>query len=209
MTIKEAFEKLSATCSAGMKNPFFIMRNLHDAFADIAAKIEGGGSEVEVTQVVKSGTKIATISVDDESTDLYAPEDTGSEVSVTQVVSSGTKIATITVDNTSTDLYAPNSIAYSTTSRIIGTWIDGSDVYEQVTEFSSEITVSYNSWESSGIMSADIDKMIECIGIASDGATYGSIMAWNDNGDIKLQTARNNSPAYVKYLIMRYTIVSE
>lgn len=73
MTIKEAFEKLTATCSAGMKNPFFIMRNLHDAFADIAGKIEGGGSSVEVTQTVSSGTKIATIKVDDDSTDLYAP----------------------------------------------------------------------------------------------------------------------------------------
>lgn len=98
MTIKEAFEKLTATCSAGMKNPFFIMRNLHDAFADIAGKIEGGGSEVEVTQVVTSGTKIATIKVDDDSTDLYAPK---------------------------------NEIAYSSTEHKIGTWIDGSDVYEK------------------------------------------------------------------------------
>ena len=67
-----------------------------------------GGSTVDVTQIVSSGTKIATITVDDEPTDIYAPEDTGSDVSVTQVVSTGTKIATVTVDDTPTDLYAPN-----------------------------------------------------------------------------------------------------
>ena len=67
-----------------------------------------GGSTVDVTQIVSSGTKIATITVDDEPTDIYAPEDTGSEVSVTQVVSTGTKIATVTVDNVGTDLYAPD-----------------------------------------------------------------------------------------------------
>ena len=31
------------------------------------------GSTVEVTQIVSSGTKIASVTVDDESTDLYAP----------------------------------------------------------------------------------------------------------------------------------------
>ena len=35
------------------------------------------GSTVEVTQVVSSGTKIASVTVDDETTDLYAPEAIG------------------------------------------------------------------------------------------------------------------------------------
>lgn len=101
MTIKQAFEKLTAVTAAAMKNPFFVMRKLHDAFADIADKVEGGGggSTVEVTQVVSTGTKIATITVDDTPTDLYAP--------------------------------ASSSQDYSTTPRIIGKWIDGTaDVYE-------------------------------------------------------------------------------
>lgn len=103
MTIKQAFEKLTAVTAAAMKNPFFVMRKLHDAFADIADKIEGGGgggSTVEVTQVLESGTKIATITVDDTPTDLYAP--------------------------------AASSQNYSTTERVVGKWIDGTtDVYEK------------------------------------------------------------------------------
>ena len=34
----------------------------------------GSGSDVEVTQIQATGTKIATIEVDDVSTDLYAPD---------------------------------------------------------------------------------------------------------------------------------------
>lgn len=41
MTIKQAFQRLAAVCGAGMKNPFFVQRNLHDTFAIIADDIEG------------------------------------------------------------------------------------------------------------------------------------------------------------------------
>ena len=69
----------------------------------------GGGSTVTVTQVLTSGTKIATIGVDGTDTDLFAPSGGGggSTVSVTQIQSTGTKIATITVDGNGTDLYSP------------------------------------------------------------------------------------------------------
>lgn len=44
MTIKEAFQKLTISLSASMKNPFFIGRRLYQDFADIADNIEEGGS---------------------------------------------------------------------------------------------------------------------------------------------------------------------
>ena len=99
ITIKQAFEKLAMVTGAALKNPWFIGRNLSQTFADIADNIvDGGGSEVEVTQVLESGTKIASISVDGESTDLFAP--------------------------------AGASQNYSTTERVVGKWIDNSDLYE-------------------------------------------------------------------------------
>lgn len=80
MTIKEAFQKLSKVTNAGVKNPWFVIRNLGQTFADVADKIEGGGgggSTVEVVPILESGTKIATISVDDDDYDLYAPAGSG------------------------------------------------------------------------------------------------------------------------------------
>lgn len=102
MTIKEAFQKLSQVTNAGIKNPWFVIRNLGQTFADIADKISGGGggSTVEVTQVLTSGTKIATIKVDGDDTDLYAPAGSASHT-------------------------------YSTTEQVVGKWIDNSDLYEK------------------------------------------------------------------------------
>ena len=67
----------------------------------------------------------------------------GSTVEVTQVVSSGTKIASVKVDNNTTDLYAPASdIIYSTTERKIGKWIDGSDMYQKVVQYTPESSIT-------------------------------------------------------------------
>lgn len=84
------------------------------------------GSNVSVTQVLSSGTKIATITIDGTDTDFYAPNGGGggSTVSVTQKVSTGENIASITVDGVATELYATNT-TYSdfdgATSQAVGT----------------------------------------------------------------------------------------
>lgn len=88
--------------------------------------------EASVTQVQTSGTKIATVSIDGTSTDLYAPEGGGggSTVSVTQTLSSGTQVASIDVDGTSTTLYAPTPpTASSTTPAMDGTASAGSGTH--------------------------------------------------------------------------------
>jgi len=61
---------------------------------------------VVVDQVLDSGIKIATISVDGSPTDIYAPNP-GSDVSVDAILTTGTQIASISVGNQSYDLYAP------------------------------------------------------------------------------------------------------
>lgn len=71
----------------------------------INALVGAGGSDVSVTQVLTEGTKVATVTVDETGTDIYAPDPT--DVSVTPVVTSGTKIAEIEVDGAGYDLYAP------------------------------------------------------------------------------------------------------
>lgn len=71
--------------------------------------------EASVTRVQTTGTKIATITIDGTTTDLYAPEGGGS-VTVTQSLSSGTQVGSISVDGTSTALYAPTPPTASTTT---------------------------------------------------------------------------------------------
>lgn len=182
MTIKEAFQKLSQVTNAGIKNPWFVIRNLGQTFADIADKISGGGSgsTVEVTQVLESGTKIASISVDGNSTDLYAPTP------------------------------ASPVHTYSTTEQIVGKWIDGtSDVYEITINLTTPITIHYNAWTSTTIDSSDMDIIINCRGISESGVPSADVIASTDNDYIECQTARNGSDiSDVKYFIITYVKLS-
>ena len=91
MTIKQAFEALSDACANGMKNPFFVMRRHKESFADVASKVDAGGSVVEVEAIQTTGTKIATISVDNTETDIYAPEGGGGYDYSTDEVNTGRK----------------------------------------------------------------------------------------------------------------------
>lgn len=108
MALKDHILKLAdgvSKCQENAKSLAQIIFRGLDDIADNLPEHPGGGSDVSVTQVLSSGTKTATITVDDVDTDLYAPDPT--DVVVTQEQTSGTKIATITVDDTPTDLYAP------------------------------------------------------------------------------------------------------
>lgn len=66
----------------------------------------GGGSAVQFTQVLSSGTKIGVITIDGAATDIFAPQG-GDRVTWTQSLATGTKIAEISINGTSTDVYAP------------------------------------------------------------------------------------------------------
>lgn len=112
MALKDHILKLADGVSKCQENAKSLAQVIFRGLDDIADNLPehpGGGSDVSVTQVLSSGTKTATITVDDTPTDLYAPDPT--DVDVTQVQTSGTKIATITVDDTPTDLYAPSPTA--------------------------------------------------------------------------------------------------
>lgn len=108
MALKDHILKLADGVSKCQENAKSLAQVIFRGLDDIADNLPehpGGGSDVSVTQVLSSGTKTATITVDDVDTDLYAPDPT--DVGVTQVQTTGTKIATISVDNVPTDIYAP------------------------------------------------------------------------------------------------------
>ena len=146
MALKDHILKLADGVSKCQENAKSLAQVIFRGLDDIADNLPehpGGGSEVSVTQVLSSGTKIATITVDEESTDLFAPDPTQpTDVDVTQVVSTGTKIATITVDNVPTDLYAPTPTAplhtYSSEEKAVGVWVNGKTIYERTWTFESK-----------------------------------------------------------------------
>ena len=70
-------------------------------------KLLGGGSDVEITQLLSEGVAIAIVKVDENTITLYAPNP--SIVNVSQVLTEGVKIAEIGVNGVTTDIYAPES----------------------------------------------------------------------------------------------------
>lgn len=65
----------------------------------------------------------------------------GSTVTITPTLESGVKLADFSIDETDGAIYAPPVIEYySTTPRVIGEWIDGSEVKRKVITGSVEAT---------------------------------------------------------------------
>ena len=132
-----------------------------------------------VTQTLTEGTEIGEVN----GTKLYAPTGGGSDVTVTPITTTGTNIANIAVDGTTYNLFAPTSGGssghnYSTTEQVIGTWIDGSTVYEK-TQYGGITFSSRGTWYDTDI--TGIDKIISVEGsINRDGEPIG-IGYWNSS----------------------------
>ena len=101
---------------------------------------------------------------------------------------------------------------YSTTEQVVGTWIDGKNIYEITYNFSSAISVSYNSYTETTIDSSNIDNIISCIGIHDDGTNFGTLIAdptRSSHTKLGLQTGRNGGVATCKKLILQYTKITD
>ena len=95
---------------------------------------------------------------------------------------------------------------YSEDEQVVGTWIDGTTIYERVFDLGSDITISYNSWSLTTISLSSINRLVNIRGLNSDGtAFYGDLLGGNNNGYLQLQTSRNGQDVYVQYVVVEYT----
>ncbi len=117
----------------------------------------GGGSSVEITPILSTGTKIAEYEIDGVSGDLYAPSGggTGSTVSITPSLSTGTKIADFEIDGSSGSLFAPagggGTTAYGGTTPPAASLGNNGDFYYQYDSIEDEMTMTFyvklnNAW---------------------------------------------------------------
>jgi len=96
-----------------------------------------------------------------------------------------------------------NQHHYSTDEQVVGTWIDGSTVYEKVYEFSSTFTMANgNQWYNTSFSRGDIDLLIDIVGVQSSGSVYSGLIAGFDSGYISLLTYRYTD---LNAFILRYT----
>lgn len=98
--------------------------------------LEGEGDTIEVNPIVTSGTKIATITVnegkpDETNYDLYAPEYTP----FSGVYNDLTGKPYLNGRIISGNMYSDN---YSADEQVIGTWIDGKPIYQKTIQVSNK-----------------------------------------------------------------------
>lgn len=171
----------------------------------------GGGAEIQAINVVYSNTTSGLVATNvqgaiDElhDADAIAYDNTTSGLTATNVQSA--------IDEISGGS-GSGSVDYSTTEHKIGTWIDGSDLYE--------ITVNFGALPNATTKSVDpqisnIDKVISLDAIADNGTVYqaipypsntapNSIMLFYDANGINMTTGYNWSTYTDSYVTMRYT----
>ena len=166
--------------------------------------------ETTVTQILTEGTEIGEVN----GTKLYAPSGGGSDVTVTPKTSTGTNIADISVNGTTYNLFAPSSGGggggghnYSTTEQVIGTWIDGSTLYECTYDLGSDLTLQDSTWTDSGVVTpTNANRCIKAEGIQSNG-TSTCIMASVTSTNISVQSTKNSGDS-IRYLTIQYTKTS-
>ena len=101
-----------------------------------------------------------------------------------------------------------NDTDYSTTEKIIGTWIDGKPIWQKTIDLGSNITVGNgDTWTRTSISATSIDKYVHVVGIHANG-TYFPLMASTQDNVISLLTGRNVTTADVRYLTVQYTKIS-
>ena len=120
---------------------------------------------------------------------------------------------TKTTDQPGSGKYLPDgqyAHHYSTSEKIVGTWIDGSTIYERTWDFSaSPITLTYDTWVSTGIDSSNFGQLVNSIARSNSGILdyIGEI---SDQGtEIKIRRTWNqNYERKLYYLTLQYTKTS-
>jgi hypothetical protein len=135
------------------------------------------------------------------------------EISTTDNLSSYGAIVTFqytkTTDVAGSGEYVPSgdkAVHYSEDEEVIGTFL-GETLYRKVVSLSTSLLVSYNSWTSTGITIANTDKVISC-GTISVSKVFSMMLAYFDNGELKIQTPRNGTTEEINTIILEYTKTS-
>lgn len=174
-----------------------------------------------IMQDIVTGSTVSTVNIDGETVAEYL-------VSGTQIISYNAflkkgQVLTVTHGGTAQHTikvfgitYASggsssgsSKIEYSTEEKEVGTWIDGSKIYECTWNFSSPLLITSGNWSDTSIAVADTDIyiIVNCEAISSSGARWTFVSATTDLATttyVRLLNARNTN-VNVKYLTLRYT----
>lgn len=97
---------------------------------------------------------------------------------------------------------------YSTSEKIVGTWIDGSTVYERTWDLGTpELEFTEDTWVNTTISNANMSAIVNVLARSNNGTYWGFMCANCDTGSyVQLYHSRpGNKTVKVRYLTLQYT----
>ena len=95
---------------------------------------------------------------------------------------------------------------YNTDEHVVGTWIDGSEIYEKVYRLTEDLTLARTTWTTTTIDISTINEIIDSK--AFKGVNNWGFVATNmSNGKLQLLNIRG-SDITINTIILRYTKIS-
>lgn len=147
--------------------------------------------------------------------DNYTHAVVNSQINITMYLMRLTLSYTKTTDQPGSGRYLPDGQLahhYSTSEKVVGTWIDGSTVYERTWDFgtSGEMEFGPDTWVSTTISRSNINRIIKVDAISNSGVNWEFIAANCDSGSyVQLYHSRpGNKNIKVRYLTLQYTKTS-
>lgn len=136
----------------------------------------------------------------------------GSVVTITPTLSSGTKIADYTINGAGGELYAPSGggssgHVYSTDEQVVGTWTDGSTVYEKTFLWTTAMSIAVNgAWYDTNINISYVDKIIDA-SIGNNTWRIGVLSVFKQSNKLYITSggAMGSNTLSVNRVILRYT----
>lgn len=98
--------------------------------------------------------------------------------------------------------YTP--VSYSTTEQATGQkWIDGKDIYFKTVELAEELTITSQTWTSTGVSGSDISTIINAFGNDANGSFF-NLNATPDvssTGNVGFLQTRSQSISITKFVL--------
>ena len=140
-----------------------IMNSYDTAIAALESYLRDNAiKNVSANTTVKSGTKIATITIDGTEYVLYSPG-----VSYESAITGGTKVGTITVGANTFDVYAPTSSAGGSTVSVVPKTLTGTNI--------AEITVDGTTYQLYAPTGGGSGSTVTAEAILTEGTQIGKI----------------------------------
>lgn len=140
-----------------------IMNSYDTAIAALEAYLRDNAiKNVSADTTVKSGTKIATITIDGTEYVLYSPS-----VSYESAITGGTKVGTITVGANTFDVYAPTSSTGGSTVSVVPKTLTGTNI--------AEITVDGTTYQLYAPTSGSSGSTVTAEATLTEGTQIGKI----------------------------------